>query len=133
MDALDRIAALLASTDTNSAGTSMRLDVSLRDAARIGRDELGWDTATELAAAGLRDRLEQLLHDAALEAHYALHPPARPSLAEVTVAYAEQTGHPLADHIEEIARAIQTAGATLTTPAEVLAFVAGARSARIPA
>jgi hypothetical protein len=98
--------ALLERADDTTVGTSMRLPAALREAAALAVDELGAaPSATALTADALRDRLEAIVTAAALEAHYAQHPEARPSLAELALAAAELDGHPLAAQPELIARA----------------------------
>lgn len=98
MDALDRLNALLDADESATVNTSMRLPAALREAAAIAVDELGLATSTTtLTATALRSVLETAVMQAALEAHYAEHPSARPTLAEVAQAVAEQTGSPLAD------------------------------------
>ncbi|MBA3742324.1 hypothetical protein [Sporichthya sp.] len=110
MDASTRINELLDSTDTESVGTSMRIPTALRDAAAIAVSELGAaSSTTTLTTDALRARLEAIVMQAALDAHYAAHPAVRPSLAELALAAAELDGHPLAarpDLIEEAATAI---------------------------
>ena len=100
-EAIERIAELLDSSDTETANTSMRLPRALRDAAALAVEELGAaPTATTLTAVALRGMLEALLMQAALEQHYGQHPQARPSLGDLTVAAAELDGHPLAGQPE---------------------------------
>ena len=55
---------------------------------------VGFDEETEAVAA-------------ALDAHYAEYPHARPTLAEVALALAEQDGSPLADHPEAFEKAAE--------------------------
>jgi mannosylglycerate hydrolase len=50
-------------------------------------------------------RLEAIVMQAALDAHYKQHPEARPSLADLAIAAAELDGHPLATQPEELRRA----------------------------
>ena len=99
-----------AATDPTTTATSMRLPAALRDAAAIAVDELGLAASTTaLAAEALRTRLEVALTDATLERHYAKHPDARPTLAEVAAATAEIDGRPIAqrsDLIDTAATAI---------------------------
>lgn len=105
-DVLDEINRLLDADDGTTVNTSMRLPAALREAAALAVDHLGVaDSTTSLTAAALRRVLETAVMDAALDAHFAQHPHARPSLAEVALALATQDGSPLADRPELIARA----------------------------
>ncbi len=106
MDPLTRINELLDSTDAESVGTSMRIPTALRDAAAIAVNELGAaSSTTTLTTDALRDRLEAIVMEAALEAHFTAHPKLRPTLAELAIVAAEMDGHPLADRPELIRRA----------------------------
>ena len=97
MDPVARISELLASSDDDTVNTSMRLPSALREAAAVAVNELGVaPSATLLTAEALRSRLEAIVVEAALEAHYDRHPKARPSLAELAIAAAELDGNPLA-------------------------------------
>jgi hypothetical protein len=105
-EAVERLAELLASSEAETVNTSMRLPVALRDAAALVVEELGLaPSATTLAAGALRSLLEAILVQAALEEHYAQHPEARPTLAELAIAAAELDGHPLSRDPEALARA----------------------------
>jgi hypothetical protein len=106
MDAVERINRLLERGDDETVNTSMRLPVALREAAAIAVSELGVAaSATTLTAEALRARLEAIVVEAALEAHYQRYPKARPSLAELAIAAAELDGNPLAGQPELIRRA----------------------------
>ncbi len=106
MDSLTRINELLDCTDAESVGTSMRIPIALRDAAAIAVSELGAaPSTTTLTTDALRDRLEAIVMEAALEAHFAAHPKARPALAELAIVAAEMDGNPLAARPELIRRA----------------------------
>lgn len=95
---LDRLNLLLDASDGSTSNTSMRLPTSLRDAAALAVAELGLaPSTTALTAGALRVALETAVMRAALDEHYRQHPQARPSLAEVALAMAEQTGSPLAE------------------------------------
>lgn len=97
MDVLQRISELLDRNDGDTVGTSMRIPTALRDAAATAVAELGVaPSTTALATDALRSRLEAILVEAALAAHYQEHPGARPSLAELAIAAAELDGNPLA-------------------------------------
>jgi hypothetical protein len=110
VDALTRISELLDRTDEETVGTSMRIPAALREAAAVAVAELGVaPSTTALATDALRSRLEAIVIEAALAAHYEQHPAVRPSLAEVAIAAAELDGNPLAatpDLIREAAAAI---------------------------
>lgn len=94
---VDRINALLDAPEDATVGTSMRLPERLRDAAALAVEGLGVaPSATALTAAALRSRLEAIVMQAALDAHYDEHPGVRPTLAELAIASAELDGHPLA-------------------------------------
>ncbi|MPY94257.1 MAG: hypothetical protein GEV08_14700, partial [Acidimicrobiia bacterium] len=79
MDAIARISELLDSTDESTMGTSMRFPAVLREAAALAVRELGAATSTTaLTAEALRSRLEAIVLDGALQAHYEQHPGVRP-------------------------------------------------------
>lgn len=106
LEVLDEINRLLDADGEGTVNTSMRLPTALRDAAAVAVRHLGVaDSTTSLTAAALRRLLETEVMKAALEAHFAQHPDARPSLAEVALALALQDGSPLADRPELIERA----------------------------
>lgn len=99
VDVLDRLNCLLDTAEGATSNTSMRLPTALRDAAALAVGELGLAASTTaLTAASLRAALETAVMRAALDEHYQQHPHTRPSLAEVALAMAEQTGSPLAQH-----------------------------------
>lgn len=103
---LDRLNALLDAADDVTVNTSMRLPRNLRDAAALAVDRLSLaPTTTALTAAALRQQLETAVMRAALESHYRAHPEAKPTLAEVTLALAEQDGSPVAGSPDVVARA----------------------------
>src|SRR2546423_1304738 len=96
VDALTRISELLDRTDDETVGTSMRIPAAVREAAAVAVAELGVaPSTTALATDALRSRLEAIVIEAALTAHYDKHPEARPSLAELAIAAAELDGNPL--------------------------------------
>jgi len=106
MEAIDRIRELLDSTDEETVGTSMRLPSALREAAALAVSELGAATSiTALTADALWMRLNALVAEAALDAHYDRYPGLRPSLAELAIAAAELDGNPLASRPDDIRRA----------------------------
>ena len=103
---IGKINELLDVEDASTVGTSMRLPPSLREAASLAVEELRVArSTTALAADALRSRLEAIVMQAALDEHYAAHPAARPSLADLAVAAAELDGHPLASRPEVLRRA----------------------------
>ena len=103
-----KINSLLDAEDTGTVGTSMRLPPSLRDAAALAVGELGVArSTTALTEDALRSRLEAIVMQAALDEHFAAHPPARPSLADLAVAAAELDGHPLASRPEVLRHAAE--------------------------
>ena len=103
---LDEINRLLDADGDATVNTSMRLPSALRDAASLAVRHLGVaNSTTSLTAEALRRVLEVAVTEAALDAHYAQHPHARPSLAEIALALAAQDGSPLADRPELVERA----------------------------
>jgi hypothetical protein len=103
---LDEIVRLLDADDHETTNTSMRLPVTLRDAAALVVDHLGIAaSATTLTAVALRQALETAVLEAALAAHVARHPHARPSAVDVALALAEQEGSPLATRPDALRRA----------------------------
>jgi len=83
-------------------GTSVKLPQNLRAAAQAAR-KLGLIKSTsEIAGAGMRDQLTALANRAALDEHYARVPSTRPSLAQITHAYAQLHGHVLAERFDLI-------------------------------
>jgi hypothetical protein len=106
LEVLDEINRLLDADGDTTVNTSMRLPSTLRDAASLAVRHLGVaDSTTSLTATALRRVLETAVTEAALEAHFAKHPHARPSLSEVALALAAQDGSPLADRPELLERA----------------------------
>lgn len=103
---IDRIHALLGSTDPETANTSMRIPRALREAAALAVDELGAaPSTTALTTGALRARIEAVVMQAALDRHYEERPDARPDLAELAIAAAELDGHPLAREHARLRRA----------------------------
>ena len=103
---IDRIHALLGSTDPETANTSMRIPRALREAAALAVEELGAaPSTTALTTGALRARIEAVVMQAALDRHYEEHPDARPNLAELAIAAAELDGHPLAREPARLRRA----------------------------
>lgn len=97
MNAVGRIRALLDDDSEETVGTSIRIPAALREAAALAVAELGAATSTTgLAVEALRSRLEAIVVEAALAAHYERHPGTAPSLAELAIAAAELDGNPLA-------------------------------------
>lgn len=97
--AVEQIGRLLDSADPETANTSMRLPVVLREAAAVAVRDLGAaPSTTALTSAALRAMLEAVVMQAVLDLHYEEHPQTRPGLAELAMAAAELDGHPLAGH-----------------------------------
>jgi len=111
LTAIDEINRLLDDAGKETTNTSMRLPVALRDAAGIAVAELGAaPSTTALASAALRTTLEAIVMQAALDAHYAEHPEARPSLADLALAAAELDDNPLAQTPELLHQAAEQVG-----------------------
>jgi hypothetical protein len=105
-NAIDRIIDLLASEETETANTSMRLPSALREAAAIAVNDLGAaPSTTALTTAALRTTLEAVVVQGVLDQHYQQHPRARPSLADLAIAAAELDGNPLAGKHAQLRRA----------------------------
>lgn len=108
--ALDELNRLLDAENPDTVNTSMRLSVALRDAAALAVDHFhAAPSATTMTAAALRQSLETLAMEKALDLHYREHPDARPTLAEIAHALAVQDGSPLAarpDLIDAAASAV---------------------------
>jgi hypothetical protein len=103
---LDELNRLLDAEAGATVNTSMRLPVALREAAALAVRHLDVSpSTTSLTAAALRRFLETIAMEAALEAHFEERPEARPSLAEVALAVAEQDGSVLADQPDLLERA----------------------------
>jgi len=127
---LDRISALLHSPDDTTVNTSMRLPVTLREAAALATEHLGVaPSTTAYTAQLLRSDIEASLLAAVLEAHYEIVPSDRPSLAEITLGVAEIDGNPLAFQPDLIARAAEQIVAThpRATPDDVLLWAEAQR------
>ena len=81
---LDRL-----NVDGPTVMSSVRQPVALKEALKVAV-ELGLDdNANDASVQALRDRLETFAQRRAMEAHYAAHPDARPSRAEIAQAAAE--------------------------------------------
>lgn len=120
---LDRISALLHSPDDTTINTSMRLPVTLREAAALAIEHLGVaPSTTAYTAQLLRSDIEAALLAAVLETHYQEEPSDRPSLAEITLGVAEIDANPLARRPDLITKAAAEIVAThpSATPDEVL-------------
>ena len=105
-DVIDRINALLDSTDPETVNTSMRIPKPLREAAALAVSALGVaPSATVLAANGLRTLLEIVVREAVLERHFEENPELRPTLADLAIAAAELDSNPLAQQPELITQA----------------------------
>jgi hypothetical protein len=122
---LDRLDA-----DGPTVVSSVRQPAALKEALKVAV-ELGLDAnANDATVQALRDRLEGFAQRRALDAHYAAHPGARPSLAEVAQAAAELDCDPLAGEpalIRRAAKEIVTVRPRATAD-DVLIYAAGLRS-----
>lgn len=130
---LTRLLDLLDGPAGESVGTSVRLPTQLRSAAALAT-ELGLArSTTDLTIRGLRDALEAFAQRAVLDAHYLIHPRARPGLAEIAVATAALDGSPLAQRPDLVARAAADIVALRPdpTPDDVLLFAAGLAAAAV--
>ncbi|HEX6381089.1 MAG TPA: hypothetical protein VF180_07580 [Acidimicrobiia bacterium] len=86
---------------------SVRQPAALREAVKVAV-ELGLDpTPNDAAVAALRERVETFAQRLALDAHYAAHPGARPTLAQRALAAARLDGDPLADDPALLSRAAE--------------------------
>ncbi len=128
---LVRLLDLLDATEGETVGTSVRLPVVLRDAAVVAAEMGLAGSTTELTVRGLRDLLEAAVQRAVLDAHYEVHPEARPDLAEVALATAQLDGHPLAQRSDLVRRAAAEIVTVIDdpTPDEVLSYAAGLAAA----
>src|ERR1700722_8000536 len=110
--------------------SSVREPVALKEALKVAVG-LGLDAnANDATVQALRYRLEAFAQRRALDAHYAAHPEARPSLAELAQAAAELDGDPLAAEPALIHRAAKEIVAFRpgATADDVLVYAAGLRS-----
>lgn len=132
---LDRLAELLAATESASVNTSMRLPAALHEAATLAVAELGAAASTtQLTTVALRGVLEGVLMRAALQEHYAVHPDTRPDLGELAVAAAALDDHPLAASPELLHRAADelVAHRPGATPEDVVLWAEARSFARRP-
>jgi hypothetical protein len=101
----------------------MRVPASLREAASLAVSELrAAPSTTALTTAAMRASLEEIVMQAALNAHYDRYPDSRPDLADLAVAAAEMDGHALAarpDLLRQAADEIITRH-PLATPEDVV-------------
>ena len=121
--------------DDQTVVTSIRMPAALREALRVAVD-LGMDaTVNDATIRAVRDRLETFAQRAALAAHYARHPEARPSLAELALAAAELDGDPLADEPAFLRRAADQVVAVRPDASsdDVLVWAAALRSVQASA
>lgn len=98
LEALDEIIELLDAPEGPTANTSMRLPDNLRKAVAlaVGALDLAPST-TAFTAEAMRTALDRAVMQAGLDAFFDQYPEARPTLAEVTLARAQQDGLPIAD------------------------------------
>ena len=128
---LKKLLDLLDSDGNETVGTSVRLPTNLRDAAAVATAMGLGGSATELTVRGLRDALDAFAQRALLDAHYRMHPDARPDLAEIALAAAELDGNPLAGRPDLIRRAADEIVAWRDDPSadDVLLYAAGLAAA----
>ena len=108
---------LLNEVDGETVNTSMRLPVSLRDAAALAVSQFeAAPSTTHLTAAALRQALETVVMEEALRLHYEQHPDAHPSLPYLAPALAAQAGSLLPAPPHHVARH-PTAARPLRPPA----------------
>ncbi len=120
-------------TDRRNKPTSLRLNVSLREAAEVAVAH-GWSPSfTALVegslATALGDLVAGIAEQAALDQHYDAHPDTQPEMWEIAVAAARIDGRPVADHPD----LVQAASAALGPDGDVdtlLAWAEGALAAR---
>jgi hypothetical protein len=134
LDAATEIGQLLGASvsDRRNKATSLRLNVSLREAAEVAVAH-GWSPSfTALVegslATALGDLVAGIAEQAALEQHYEAHPEAQPELWEIAVAAARIEGRRVADHPELVQAAAQALGVDGDVDT-VLAWADGALSA----
>ena len=132
-DRLDRLFELLERVDTSATVvTSVRQPAALREAVKVAV-ALGLDpTPNDAAVGALRDRLEGFAQRMALDAHYSVHPGARPSLAQRALAAARLDDDPLADEPDLLTRAADAVARLRpgATADDVLLYAAGLADAR---
>jgi hypothetical protein len=120
-------------TDRRNKPTSLRLNVSLREAAEVAVAH-GWSPSfTALVegslATALGDLVAGIAEQAALDQHYEAHPDTQPELWEIAVAAARIDGRGVAEHPD----LVQAAAAALGVDGDVdtlLAWAEGALAAR---
>ena len=130
---LERLFTLLDRLDDETVVTSVRQPAALREAVKVAVG-LGLDaTSNDVAVRALRERIEAFAQRLALDAHYAAHPHARPSLAAMALAAARLDGDPLADQPDLLARSAREVAALRPAPSadDVLLYAAAlARAAK---
>ena len=128
---LDDLMVLLDQLDSEgpTVVSSVREPAALKEALKVAV-ELGLDeTVNSATVRAVRDRLEVFAQRLALDAHYAVHPEARPTLAEVAAAAAERDGDPLAEEPALLRRAAREVVAVrpAATADDVLVYAAALR------
>lgn len=122
-----------------AVATSVRLPAALHRAATAAVEAGVAGSLTELVVSGLGTALEDRLADArddavasdvraALDAHYAEHPDARPTPVEIAQAAALIAGHPAAERLDLLAAALADLGDDALFD-DVLAWTSGALAA----
>lgn len=133
---IERLFALLERLEGDvTVVASVRQPAALREAVKVAV-ELGLDpTPNDAAVAALRERVETFAQRLALDAHYAAHPGARPTLAQRALAAARLDGDPLADDPALLSRAAEALSRRRPDASadDVLLYAAGLADARRPA
>jgi hypothetical protein len=127
----ERFLELLNNGDPATVGTSIRIPITLRDAAALATSMGLTASLTEMAVDALRNRLEVIGMRMALDDEYREHPELRPSLAEVALASAELDGNPIAARVDLLERAAADLAATLDRPGpdDVVMYACGLAAA----
>lgn len=128
---LKKLLDLLDSDEDETVGTSVRLPTNLREAASVAAAMGLAGSTTELTVRGLREALNAFAQRAVLDAHYRVHPDARPDLGEIALAAAELDGNPVAGHPDLIRRAAAEIVTLRDDPSadDVLLYAAGLAAA----
>ena len=105
MTSAQEIAAML--DDDASVVTSIRMPRGLRDAAAVLAAQTGLGSATAFTLEALRNEIDTVLLQRALDDHVVAHPEHSPTLVGVALALAALDGHPLAGQVAAIQRAAE--------------------------
>lgn len=93
--------------DDASVVTSIRMPRGLRDAAAVLAAQTGLGSATAFTLEALRNEIDTVLLQRALDDHVVAHPEHSPTLVGVALALAALDGHPLAGQVAAIQRAAE--------------------------